>query len=333
MKRNLTSLFLLILFNSAIAGLLTVIGFGPGPGVNMVFSQCIGGSIALINWPLLSRLEPGGRRWLALSVSLPLAVVLGIVLAHGLLGMPLRITPVFWQSLAIGMMFAVLGSTVFLLSERVHRLDDEVRQRRLAEAEQARRETEAHLKLLQAQIEPHFLFNTLANVASLIDSDPARARRLLDRLNDWLRVALARARDEQASLGDELALLENWLEIMTERFGTRLVWRIDADSETRLLSFPPMLLQPLVENAVKHGIEPKVGGGCVEVLAECRDGRLRVAVRDNGTGLATPPSAVGAGLENVRQRLAALYGEAGLLSLRSAPEGGLIATLELPCAP
>lgn len=333
MKRLLTSLILLLLFNSAIAGLLTVIGFGPGLGVNMVFSQSIGGMIALINLPLLARLEPGRRRWLMLGVTLPVAVILGSVLAHGLLGMPLRATPAFWQSLAIGMMFAVIGSTVFLLSERVHRLDDEVRQRRLAEAEQARRETEAHLKLLQAQIEPHFLFNTLANVASLIDSDPPRARRLLDRLNDWLRVALARARDEHASLGDELALLENWLEIMTERFGTRLTWRIEVDPETRRLTFPPMLLQPLVENAVKHGIEPKVGGGRVDILAECRDGQLCITVRDNGTGFAAPPSTGGAGLENVRQRLAALYGAAGRLSLKPAPDGGVIATLELPCAP
>jgi signal transduction histidine kinase len=331
MKRPLTHLILLILFNSAIAGLLTVIGFGPGLGVNMVFSQSIGG---MINLPLLARLEPGRRRWLAMSLSLPVAVVLGIALAHGLLGMPLRITPVFWQSLAIGMMFAVLGSTVFLLGERVHRLDDEVRLRRLADAEQARRETEAHLKLLQAQIEPHFLFNTLANVASLIDSDPPRARRLLDRLNDWLRVALARARDEQASLGDELALLENWLEIMTERFGPRLVWRIDADTEVRRQTFPPMLLQPLVENAVKHGIEPKVGGGRVDIQATCSAGRLHVEVRDTGTGLeAAPRAGLGTGLDNVRQRLAALYGEAGGLSLRPGPDGGVIAALELPCAP
>jgi sensor histidine kinase YesM len=92
------------------------------------------------------------------------------------------------------MLFALIGSTVFLLAERIHRLDGEVRQRRLTEAEQARRETEARLKLLQAQIEPHFLFNTLANVSSLLDSDPPRARHLLDRLNDWLSLSPATAR-------------------------------------------------------------------------------------------------------------------------------------------
>jgi sensor histidine kinase YesM len=334
MKRDLISLALLFLFNTAIAALLTIIEFGMGFWINWVFSQCIGGCMALVNTPLIRRIGPGWQRWALLAATLPISVMLGSALAHGLLGLPLQLSAQFWQSVAIGIMFAVIGSIIFLLAERIHRLDDEVRQRRLAEEGQARRETEARLKLLQAQIEPHFLFNTLANVGSLIDSDPPRARRLLDRLDDWLRVALVRARSEQATLGDELSLLENWLEILTERFGARLTWEIDADAANRALPFPPMLLQPLVENAVKHGIEPKVGGGTVKIAARLADGLLRIEVSDDGSGWQSEPTTkgAGAGLDNVRARLTALYGESGRLDLRTHPAGGVTATLELPCA-
>jgi signal transduction histidine kinase len=335
MKIALLAIALLLLFNTAIAGLLTVIEFGLGFWINLLFAQSIGVCIALINSPLLLRIAPGWKRILVLLAGLPLSVFLGIALAHGLVGWPLHPTPLVWQSFAIGMMFAVIGSTVFLLSERVHRLDNEVRQRRLIEAEQARRETEAHLKLLQAQIEPHFLFNTLANVGSLIDSDPPRARQLLDRLNDWLRIALARTRGDQASLGDELALLENWLEILAVRFGPRLTWQFDVDAALRRLPFPPMLLQPLLENAVRHGIEPRIGGGRVRLAARQTGSRLCIEVIDDGVGFppAPTPQAAGAGLDNVRARIAALYGDQGRLELLANAPGGVTARLELPCAP
>jgi sensor histidine kinase YesM len=333
MTRVLIYLALLLLFNSAIAGLLTVIGFGQGFRVNMVFSQFIGGTIALVNVPIFLRLAPGWRRGLAQAAGLPVSVLLGILLAQFLLGYPHTMSPLFWQSIAIGMMFAVIGSSLFLLAERGHRLELEVRQRRLAEAEQARRETEARLRLLQAQIEPHFLFNTLANVASLIEADPPRARALLDRLNDWLRFALARARSERASLGDELDLLENWLEILAVRFGPRLAWRIEAGAEVRRLPFPPMLLQPLVENAVKHGIEPKVGGGHLRIAVRRVAERLEIEVGDDGAGFDPAHLGSGAGLDNVRARLAALYGDAAHLELGAEPIGGARARLDLPCAP
>lgn len=335
MKRALASLALLLLFNTAIAALLTVIEFGPGFWINLVFSQSIGCCMAAVNTPLLLRTAPGWRRWLLLALAVPISVIAGSMLAHGLLGLPLQLTAGFWQSVAIGMMFAVIGSIIFLLAERVHQLDNEVRQRQLAEAVQTRRETEAHLKLLQAQIEPHFLFNTLANVGSLIDSDPPRARQLLDRLNDWLRIALVRTRGEHASLGDELALLENWLQILAVRFGARLDWDIDADAECRRQTFPPMLLQPLVENALKHGIEPKIGGGRLRIAARLQSNRLQIEVSDNGAGLHSPsdPTRHGAGLDNIRARLGALYPGAGRLDIGANPAGGVTVTLELPCAP
>jgi LytS/YehU family sensor histidine kinase len=183
--------------------------------------------------------------------------------------------------------------------------------------------------MLQAQIEPHFLFNTLANVSSLIDSDPALAKRLLERLNDWLRIALVRARSDRATLGDELDMLDNYLQILKIRFGERLRWNIDITEDVRVTPFPPMLLQPLVENAVRHGIEPKIGGGEIVIRVGAEGNKLCVEVNDSGVGLIGGEGG-GAGLANVRARLAALFGEAGRLSLQSGERGGTVATLELP---
>lgn len=334
MPRHLANLALLLLFNTAIAVLVSVVNPQHGFFHSLVVSQSIGICVALLNAPVaLSVRAPGWRRWLILVFTLPGSVFLGISIAFFLLGWPLAASPNIWTSAVVGLMFAIIGSVVFLLAERIQHLDAEVRRRRLAEAERAQGELEAHLKLLQAQIEPHFLFNTLANVASLMETDVPRARHLLDRLNDWLRIALARSRGSRSRLGDELALLENWLEILALRFGPRLTWRLDVNEEARACLLPPMLLQPLLENAVKHGIEPKVGGGCIQITGRVHDGFLRLEVQDDGLGLRAAPSADGAGLANVRARLAALYGAAGRLELGDNPLGGVTARLQLPCAP
>jgi LytS/YehU family sensor histidine kinase len=214
-------------------------------------------------------------------------------------------------------------------SQLSERIGSEVKQRQLIKSESEKREIEAHLKLLQAQIEPHFLFNTLANVSSLIDNDPVLAHQLLDRLNDWLRVALVQARSEHLILGDELDMLSNYMNILEISFGSRLRWRIDADAIVRQIAFPPMLLQPLVENAVRHGIEPKLGGGEVVIRATIENGKLQISVCDSGVGLQESAGS-GAGLANVRARLSALFGIAGKLTLENNAAGGTTATLELP---
>jgi LytS/YehU family sensor histidine kinase len=153
---------------------------------------------------------------------------------------------------------------------------------------------------------------------------------LLERLNDWLRVALARARSDRTTLGDELEMLENYLQIMKIRFGERLRWSIDVPEEARRLAFPPMLLQPLVENAIRHGIEPKLGGGEIGIRSRIDNASLRIEVSDSGVGLSGAAFAGGAGLANVRARLAALFGEFGSLLLTGDSEGGATATLALP---
>lgn len=330
MRHNLyISTLISLLFNTAIAGLLTMVGFEENFWMNLVFSQCIGLSIYGINATVACRIADRRRRWMVLALSFPGSIVFGISLASWITGVGDWSDPRAWTSVVIGLFFGGIGGITYFLSERIERLDAEVKQHQLIRSETEKRELEAQLKLLQAQIEPHFLFNTLANVGSLIDTDPVLAKRLLERLNDWLRVALARARSETATLGDELDMLENYLQILRVRFGERLRWQIDVEDAVRQAPFPPMLLQPLVENAVRHGIEPKLGGGEILVHADVAQDKLRIDVSDSGAGLGDEPGA-GAGLSNVRARLAALYGSGGRFALEGNADGGTTAMLEIP---
>jgi len=316
------------MFNTAIAGLLTVVGFEESFWINFVYSQCIGLSLYAINATVLCRIGDKRRQLGALMLTFPSSIFLGVTLASWITGVGDWHDPKAWVAVVIGLFFGGIGGITYFLGRRIEQLDAEVKIRRMNEVEAEKRQMEAQLKMLQAQIEPHFLFNTLANVSSLIDSDPALAKTLLERLNDWLRIALLRARSDNATLADELDMLENYLQILKIRFGTRLRWTLEVSDEAKRCAFPPMLLQPLVENAVRHGIEPKLGGGEIYLHAAIQHATLRIEVSDSGVGMAG--SATGAGLSNVRARLATLFGEAGNLTLKNNDQGGVTAILELP---
>ena len=199
-------------------------------------------------------------------------------------------------------------------------------------AEAARLLAEAKLRTLQAQIEPHFLYNTLANVVSLIGSDPARARHMLERLIDFLRASLSASRAEHATLGAEIDLARAYLDLLTVRMGARLRYRIDVDDACRAAVIAPMLIQPLVENAVMHGIEPKVDGGTIVVRARLLDTSLCVEVIDDGVGLvpAAPRPGGGVGLSNLRERLRTLHGNLAKIQLLENQDGGVTSRLILP---
>ena len=199
-------------------------------------------------------------------------------------------------------------------------------------AEAARLLAEAQLRTLQAQIEPHFLYNTLANVVSLIGSDPVRARHMLERLIDFLRASLSASRAEHATLGAEIDLARAYLDLLTVRMGARLRYRIDVDDACRGAAIAPMLIQPLVENAVMHGIEPKVDGGTIVVRARRTDAGWCVEVADDGAGLtaAAPRPGGGVGLSNLRERLRTLHGNLAQVQLLENQDGGVTSRLILP---
>jgi sensor histidine kinase YesM len=233
------------------------------------------------------------------------------------------------QSLLLGLVFGGIAAVFFWLRERNANLLRELQLRELARLEAEKQSLAAQLRLLQAQIEPHFLFNSLANVAALIDADPARAGRLLDALIRYLRSSLQRTRAEGGSLGDEVGLLRAYLDILKIRMGERLDYAFEIPPELLGRDFPPMLLQPLVENAIRHGLEPKLGGGFLRVDATVADGRLRIRVSDDGIGIAEAPGE-GVGLSNIRARLAAIYGPTARLEVTSKVGAGVTATLDIP---
>ncbi|MCV2368795.1 sensor histidine kinase [Roseateles oligotrophus] len=194
--------------------------------------------------------------------------------------------------------------------------------------------TEARLSLLQAQIEPHFLFNTLANVQSLIDVDAPRAKQMLEAFTDYLRASLGQLRQADASVATELAMAQSYLQLMQIRMGERLSFEIEASDEARSAVLPPLLLQPLIENAIHHGLEPKLEGGHIRVRAWVEQSRLRLVVEDNGLGLDArrrPGRKGGAGmaLENIRARLASRYPDNASLNL-TPQEIGTTVSLDLP---
>ncbi|KPF50513.1 hypothetical protein IP87_18665 [beta proteobacterium AAP121] len=210
-----------------------------------------------------------------------------------------------------------------------------------AQAEAAQRQAaENQLRLLQSQLEPHMLFNTLANLRVLIGLDPQRAQAMLDRLIAFLRATLAASRQAEHALAEEFRHTDDYLALMAVRMGPRLQVNLQLPPDLAALPLPPLLLQPLVENAIKHGLEPKVEGGRLDVSARREltqaGAQLVLQVRDTGVGLGGPqgtaPPGSGFGLEQVRTRLRTLYGDAASLTLSPAvdAEGGALVTLLLP---
>jgi two-component sensor histidine kinase len=205
------------------------------------------------------------------------------------------------------------------------------------QAQAEKRATEAQLRLLQGQIEPHFLFNTLAGVISLIDHDAPRAKAMLQNFTDYLRASLTTLRRDQGPLAQELELAEHYLKLLQSRMEDRLQFSISADEAARSVPVPPLLLQPLVENAVHHGLEPTVDGGRVDVRARVQAGLLVLEVQDNGRGLDAAPRraarpGAGMALANLRERLQALHGPRATLELTPAQPGTLV-RLTLPIPP
>ena len=226
-------------------------------------------------------------------------------------------------------MIAIFATSFFIFYWRAeaYRADLQSERRRAAEALQS--ETSAKLALLQAQIEPHFLFNTLANAQSVIESDPKTAKSILEHLNHYLRVSLGRTRRTSTTLADELSLIGALLVIAGLRLGERLRYSISVPDELMATQLPPLLLQPLVENALKHGIEPSVTGGEIRIDARSDGHLLHLRVRDTGVGLDTG-SPEGVGLANVRGRLASLYGDRGRLAIYSEAPHGVVAEITMP---
>lgn len=190
--------------------------------------------------------------------------------------------------------------------------------------------TVAKLSLLHAQVEPHFLYNTLASAQYLTRSEPQRADEMLGNLISYLRHSLPRAEDSLSTLGEELERARAYLEILRIRMGARLNLQIDVPEPLQALPFPAMMLQTLVENAIKHGLEPKPGGGTIWILAREHDQGMAVTVADDGQGFNAESSGTGIGLKNVRERLRLAYGAAASFAIVANFPSGVAATIVVP---
>lgn len=204
--------------------------------------------------------------------------------------------------------------------------------------------TQSQLMLLQSQLEPHMLFNTLAHLRALIGHDTARAHAMLDHLNDYLRTTLQASRQPLHPLADEFSRLGDYLSLMAIRMGPRMAFELDLPPALSHTPVPSFILQPLVENAIRHGLEPLVAGGCIEVQAHTEGAQLLLTVRDNGSGISELALAESAsplqrskdqagqswGLAHVRQRLHTLYGERASMHISPLPTGGTCVVLTLP---
>ena len=229
-------------------------------------------------------------------------------------------------SLVISFMLAIF----FSWRERVARAQSEAAYER-ARVERIEREAVvANLRALQAQIEPHFLFNTLANVTTLIDRDPAQAKHMLETFIRFLRASLASTREESATLGAQADLITSYLAVLKVRMGARLSYLVDIPQDLAAYRLAPMLLQPIVENAIRHGLEPKVEGGEVRVAARRDDGAVAIDIVDTGVGFGATTRGEGVGLSNLRARLQGLYGSRASVAISDNAPAGTRVSVRLP---
>jgi hypothetical protein len=322
----------------AAAGGVLIHVIAPGVGWRQSFTLSAAGCIYL----LFAVLSPwyGYRRWTRSSALKTFAVFATLTMVAALIGVAVpNARPLSaldpekaLRAVAIALLLAILFTSLMVGISRMRLREADQRAARLAaEAEGerlARQNVQAELKLLQAQVEPHFLFNTLANVRHLMQAEPHQALAMLDHLIQYLRTALPEMRGEGSTLGRETQLARAYLEIMRLRMGGMLEIAIDIPDELAGAPFPPLMLITLVENAIKHGIAPTARGK-VAIRAREEDGKIRVTVEDDGPGLGGTLGS-GMGLANVRERLAAIFGEGARLDIESHASAGTRASIEVP---
>ena len=232
-----------------------------------------------------------------------------------------------------GQMFFLMGFGICILfhhEEKQYITENRIIKEREKRINNEKIITETYLRLLQAQIEPHFLFNTLTSILSLSKKDLQKAKKMLNNFMQYLETTLDKTRASVTTIGQDIELLKAYLEIFKVRMGKRLQYSVKVDDEVTDLPFPSMLIQPIVENAVKHGLEPKIDGGKINIHVKMiEDDRIRWNIEDTGLGMSDKANK-GTGLSNIKERLKSLYGDEGHLTLMDNKPSGVKVTLEVP---
>jgi len=321
------------LFCLSIAVLLWVTKIAEPFSVSLAISLTIGWSIVASQVLIGPKLEPS----LGTALTNVAGTTIGLAFALSLIGLfgyfaDLESSNLDWSTTAPALFFAVIGTIIFTSMSRLHEMRQALSNAEVQRLATERALTEAQLKTLQAQIEPHFLFNTLTTAMGLIRTEPETAEETLQQLTKLLRNSLSRTRTEQSTLKEELELINAYLRIAKIRMGERLSFQVSCDDDLLAIALPPMLVQPLVENALTHGLEPAEQGGKINVNAKRTLDGVQITVADTGLGLTNNPTTTGTntGLRNVRERLQQLYGAAGSLKLTNSTPSGVTATLFIP---
>jgi len=326
------SLSYTVLFDTFIALVLTGIKFGGGFVENFIISQCIGISICSLALTGLYLFRPANPLFMLVVVMI--AIIIGTVVGWTLGSMATGLSISLFDQhfipvMILGIMFGSIISYFFSYRERISQSEALIQEERIKRLANEKEMAETNLRFLQAQIEPHFLFNTLSNILSLLDADLERGKSMLKDFIHYLRAALPKTRGETTTIGQEIEMIQAYLNIFKVRMGDRLGYRLDIPDTIKGYPFPPMLIQPLVENAIRHGLEPKIEGGELFIRGEKKRDIIRLEIIDTGMGF-NEGEDTGVGLSNVRERLQSLYGGKGRLILEENRPSGLKAIIEVP---
>ena len=348
--RTLRIIVLTLVFNTLIAMFFTLMaiimgrmqswnGFVSGFIGNLLYSNIIGFTWALV----MMAIGPSLRR----ITKLPFPAVIASYTVFGFIVTQVAYVGIFYfndpsggikwnpgagfyiSTLALSFLISLILGVSY--RARIRSLQREADIARESERLQVveRQAAQANLRALQAQIEPHFLFNTLANVVGLIHPQPDKAKVMLEQFIVYLRATLSATREEHSTLGSEFEMMKNFLAILQIRMGDRLQVRLDLPADLAGIPVPPMLLQPLVENSIKHGLEPKIEGGEVTLSVKRIDEKIAITIADTGLGFQDSKSN-GIGLKNVGERVKQLYGDAGSLSIEDNLPCGTRITILIP---
>jgi sensor histidine kinase YesM len=327
-----------IIISVLIAVFLTVVGIAKAFLPNLVMSLSFGISICTFVMLLFKLFNPEQGKILPMVLILAAGVVGGMIAGLCVGSFILRrffsiviesqgSGPL--QAVILALFFGGIVAYFFYSKARLRYVSEAVEKERINRLMSEKAVLESSLRLLQAQIEPHFLFNTLSNVMSLIDTEPAKGKTMLMDLIHYLRTSLSRTLPDTTTLGQEMETIEAYLNIHKIRLGDRLNFTIEVPEVLAQHPFPPMLLQPLVENAVKHGLEPKIEGGEIRIIAVEEGESIRIEVEDTGLGFSSF-NASGVGIANVKARIKLIYGEKGRLLLEENKPDGVRAVIEVP---
>ena len=334
-KNIIMDFFYTIVICTAIALVLAMINPSTGFFVDLIISQSFGITIYSMIFLMFRVFKPRQRLTLILVIFIAVSCgsIIGLSIGLFILDKMFSITmnlPMkhLLQIILSAIIFSSAFLYFFISKSRLRLRNEMIEQERIKRMAVEKESLLANLRMLQAQIEPHFLFNTLSNILSLIDTQPAKGKSMLLDLTKYLRNSLSRTLPGKNTLDQEISMLRAYLNIQKIRMDERLNFIIDVPENLRQLSFPPMLLQPLVENAIKHGLEPKVDGGKILIRAAEENSILRIEVADTGMGFSDFNKS-GVGIANVRERLALLFGEKGRLMIEENMPHGVRATIEV----